>query len=171
MVATDLVATNAHVVAGKGSTSVIRDDGARMHASVVAYDPERDLALLDVPGLARPALSLATPAVGIRGGVFGHPGGDPLRIAPFEITGVITATGRDIYGTRQTTRRVLELASSLVPGDSGSPVVDQGGQVVGVAFGVATDQPGLAYALAPSELLAVMAGPHAAKVATGACAA
>ncbi len=171
VVADGLVATNAHVVAGEGSTSVIRNDGVRLHAVVVAYDPERDLALLSVGGLGRAPLARSTPAVGQRGGVFGHPGGNPLRIAPFEITSQITATGNDIYGTRQTTRHVLELAASLAPGDSGSPVVDPQGQVVGIAFGVATNQPGLAYALAPSELDAVLATPHAAKVSTDACAA
>ena len=106
----DLIVTNAHVVAGEPSTTVIRDDGRRLGATVVAYDPERDLALLSVPHLDRPALTLSSPTVGQRGGVFGHPGGAPLRVAPFQIARRITAASNDIYGRHQVDRQVLELA-------------------------------------------------------------
>jgi len=165
-----LVVTNAHVVAGEPTTDVVRDDGTRLSATVVAFDPERDLALLSVPRLGRPALPLGTPSTGQRGGVFGHPGGAPLRIAPFQIERRITATSNDIYGDNHVSRQVLELAAGLAPGDSGSAVVDVQGDVVGVAFAVSTDQRNLAYALATSELDAVLAQPHTRAVATGNCA-
>ncbi len=169
-VANGLVVTNAHVVAGEPTTTVIRDDGSRLRATVVAYDPERDLALLSVPRLDRPALALSSPAVGQRGGVFGHPGGAPLRVAPYQIARQITAVSNDIYGQDQVDRQVLELAASLAPGDSGSAVVGGDGQVVGVAFAVSTDQSNQAYALAPSELQAVLAQPHTHAVSTQDCA-
>jgi len=171
VVAPDLVVTNAHVVAGERSTTVLRDDGTAHSAAVVAYDPERDLALLSVSGLDRAALPRSTASVGERGGVFGHPQGAPLRIAPFEVTGRTAATGPDIYGTRVVTREVLQLATALEPGDSGSPLVDAAGQVIGVAFAAATDRPHLGYALDISELSAVLAQPHATPVSTQACAA
>ena len=170
-VAPDLVVTNAHVVAGERSTTVLRDDGTAHSATVVAYDPERDLALLSVDGLDRPALALSSPSVGERGGVFGHPHGAPLRIAPFEVTGRTAATGPDIYGTRIVTRQVLQLATALEPGDSGSALVDPAGHVIGVAFAAATDRPHLGYALDISELGAVLAQPHATPVSTQQCAA
>jgi S1-C subfamily serine protease len=158
VVADGLVVTNAHVVAGQRDTVAIRDDGRRLDATVVAFDPERDLAVLSVRGLDRPALPVAAAAEpGTIGGVFGHPGGEPLRIAPFEVARAIDATGRDIYGDGTTRRRVLELSASLRPGDSGSPLVDPSGRVVGVAFAIARDKPEVAYALAPSELAPVLA--------------
>ena len=166
-----LVVTNAHVVAGEPSSTVQRDDGARLAATVVAFDPGRDLALLSVPGLARPALRLAPPASAQRGGVFGHPGGAPLRVAPFQIDRQITATSADIYGRGHVTRQVLELAAALEPGDSGSAVVDQQGHVVGVAFAISTDRPGLAYALSSAELTRELAIAHTRRVSTGDCAA
>lgn len=171
VVANDLVVTNAHVVAGERGTEVIRDDGHRLAGDVVAFDPDRDLALVAVDGLDRPALDVRPESVadGAIGGVFGHPGGEPLRIAPFQVARTLTATGRDIYGNGDTERSVLELAASLRPGDSGSPVVDPSGQVVGVAFAVARDRTDVAYALAPSELDAVLAAATTAPVPTGAC--
>lgn len=173
VVADGLIATNAHVVAGERSTTVIRDDGRRFEGSVVAFDPARDLAVVRVGGFDRPALPLATGAStsldGATGGVFGHPGGEPLRIAPFKVARVITATGRDIYGANRTERKVLELSAALRPGDSGSAVANAQGVVVGVAFAIARDVDNVAYALAPSELQAVLATVNASAVSTGSC--
>jgi S1-C subfamily serine protease len=169
VVDTDLVATNAHVVAGEPETEVVRDDGSRAPATVVAFEPERDIALLRVRSMGRPPLPLGESSLGATGGVFGHPGGGPLRIAPFAVASELRATGRDIYGTSLTTRDILELRSGLRPGDSGSPLVDPAGTVVGVAFAIAPDKPDVAYALAMSELRAVLDGPIAGKVGTGSC--
>lgn len=170
--ADDRIVTNAHVVAGEGDTQVIRDDGRRLDATVVAFDPERDLAVLAVPGLGRPALPVAGGVAGngTVGGVFGHPGGEPLRIAPFEVARPILATGKDIYGTGTTRRQVLELSAALRPGDSGSALVDPAGEVVGVAFAIAQDQPNVAYALATSELPPVLEAAAAGRpVSAGSC--
>ena len=168
-----LIATNAHVVAGERTTTIIRDDGRRFEGSVVAFDPERDLAIVKVSGFDRPALQLATEAnasgAGTTGGVFGHPGGEPLRIAPFKVARVINATGRDIYGSNRTERKVLELSASLRPGDSGSALTNPQGVVVGVAFAIARDVENVAYALAPSELQEVLATVNGATISTGPC--
>jgi S1-C subfamily serine protease len=171
VVAEGLIVTNAHVVAGEEDTDVIRDDGQRFSGDVVAFDPERDLALVAVDGFDRPALPVlaATAPDGAVGGVFGHPGGEPLRIAPYRVARSLTATGRDIYGSGETERDVLELAASLRPGDSGSPLVNPDGTVVGVAFAVARDRSDVAYALAPSELQAVLDSRSPAPVLTGGC--
>jgi S1-C subfamily serine protease len=169
VVGNELVATNAHVVAGERETQVLRDDGSRVDARVVAFDPERDVALLRVPGLGRSPLKLGDSSLEASGGVFGHPGGGPLRIAPFAVANRIRATGRDIYGTQLTTRDILELRSGLRPGDSGSALVDKAGTVVGVAFAIAPDKPEVAYALSMTELRAVLQGPLTDAVGTGRC--
>jgi S1-C subfamily serine protease len=169
VVADQLVVTNAHVVAGESSTTVIRDDGRRLSAVVVTFDPARDLAVLSVRGLARPALPLAASVRGDIGGVFGHPLGGPLRIAPFAINRAVTAVGRDIYDRATVRREVLELAASLKPGDSGSALIDRRGDVVGVAFAISSTDSRAAYALATSELQAVLALPRAGAVRTGGC--
>jgi S1-C subfamily serine protease len=165
----DLVVTNAHVVAGERETEVIRDDGSRADATVVAFDPDRDLAVLRVPGLDRDPLAIAPSSAESAGGVYGHPGGGPLRIAPFAVSRRINAVGRDIYGTGVTTRDVLELRASLRPGDSGSALVSPAGTVVGVAFAIAPDRADVAYALATDELQAVLSGDLVRAVDTGPC--
>jgi S1-C subfamily serine protease len=171
-VAPHLIATNAHVVAGEpaGETSVILPSGAEVPATVVLYDPNRDLALLSVPGDLEVPLPLAKGAVGQTGAVFGHPGGQAqLAVTPARIAQEVTAEGQDLYDTHNTQRDVYILASDLMPGDSGGALVTGAGEVVGVAFAIAPDRPGTSYALAIDELQQVLAEPHSAEVSTEGC--
>jgi S1-C subfamily serine protease len=164
-----LVATNAHVVAGEDSTDLQRSDGSKVKATVVAFDPNRDIAILRAPNLNRRALPRATARVGDNGAVFGHPGGGPLRAAPFQVGRVVQAVGTDIYDQAHTERSVLILASELHPGDSGAALIDPQGRAVGIAFAIAPDKPGVAYALSMSELDAVLQADLTHEVDTGPC--
>ncbi|MDQ6614194.1 MAG: MarP family serine protease [Actinomycetota bacterium] len=171
-VAPNLIATNAHVVAGegRGRTKVRTLSGAQLPATVILFDVNRDLALLRVAGLGEAPLARATGRVGETGAVYGHPNGqDALDVAPALIAQNVTAVGRDLYDSHQTARNVYILSSVLHPGDSGAPLVDQAGAVIGVAFAIAPDRPTTAYALASSELDAVLRLPAGGPVGTGPC--
>jgi S1-C subfamily serine protease len=168
----DTIVTNAHVVAGERSTSVILNTGRKLKATVVLFDPNRDLAILKVPGLNQTPLPIGSAKPGATGAVFGHPGGQAaLAVSPAAIRQQVTAVGRDLYDARETRRQVFILASDLAPGDSGGGLVNPAGVVVGVAFAIAPDRPGTAYALTTEELRPVLttgAGSTAA-VNTGPC--
>jgi S1-C subfamily serine protease len=165
-----IIVTNAHVVAGAEEVDVFRgDDGARLDAEVVAFDPNRDLAVLRVSDINRPPLALDDTQVRGRGAVFGYPGGGPLVVSPFEVGEEIPAQGTDIYDERPSRRQVLVLSAELRPGDSGGPLVDPDGEVVGVAFAIAPDRPNVAYALAIEEVQAVLDGDLSQSVSAGAC--
>jgi S1-C subfamily serine protease len=168
----DLLETNAHVVAGGSSVTVVRHpDGVAFDAEVVVFDPDRDLAILHVPGLDRPALPLDASDFGEGGvgAVFGHPLGGDLRLAPFKVGSQVTANGRDIYDSHTTERDVFVLAATLQPGDSGSALVDGDGEVVGVAFAIAPDRSDVAYALTLGELREVLQRDLSNAVSTGPC--
>ncbi|MDX1621926.1 MAG: MarP family serine protease [Nitriliruptorales bacterium] len=161
VVDSNLRVTNAHVVAGADEVEVLIPDGGRLAATVVAFDDDRDLALLEVPELDRPALPLATAEPDTPAAVIGYPQGqDQARIAPARIDQERTAVGRDIYGEDTTERQILFLASTLQQGDSGSPVVGPEGAVHGVVFAVSPDRPNTSYALAPSEVQAILEAPR-----------
>ena len=164
-----IVVTNAHVVAGEDGTVVFPEGGDDEEATVVAFDPARDLAVLAVPGLERPPLSLVDPGRGDVGAVLGHPGGGPLEVSPFEVVDQLEAQGRDLYDEQATLRSVLVLAAELAPGDSGAALVDPAGSVVGVAFAIAPDRSGTAYALDPEEVRAVLRTRADSAVDTGPC--
>jgi S1-C subfamily serine protease len=168
MVAPGSVLTNAHVVAGTDAPRVTTTDGVTLDATVVAFDPAVDLAVLRVP-LDRPVLPLADPAVGQAGLVLGFPGGGPLDPSPFSVGELLAARGYDIYDRDTVDRELLVLASELAPGDSGSAVVRSDGAVVGVAVAVAPDRPGVSYALAPGQVRAVVAAAGGGEVGTGPC--
>ena len=157
----NLVATNAHVVAGAERVRVRRPDGSLRAATIVFFDPARDLALLSVPRLGQAALPIATSAEGTAGAVLGYPGGqDTVRVAPAVVRQESPTIGRDIYNRSRTRRQVLYLASALRPGDSGGALIDGEGRVIGVAFAIAPDRPGTAYALDDSELRAALGAPR-----------
>ncbi|HVM08530.1 MAG TPA: MarP family serine protease [Acidimicrobiales bacterium] len=160
-VASDTVITNAHVVAGSTRVRLRRPDQRLVNAQVVAFDPDRDLAVLSAPGLGQTPLPIANAAVGAEGAVIGYPGGQNTpRPAPAVIRNESPTLGYDIYGERRTRRQVLFLAAALRPGDSGAPLVDTQGRVVGVAFAIAPDRPGTAYALDNSEIQPVLDAPR-----------
>jgi S1-C subfamily serine protease len=169
VVGPDLVVTNAHVVAGTQALAVERSDGSQVPARVVFFDPATDVAVLRAPGLDRDPLVMTTPESGVRGGVFGYTGGGELEISPFEVARVTTAVGSDIYDEQPTRREVLFLASALAPGDSGAALADADGRVVGMAFAIAPDDPGVAYALDTSEVRDALGRAGSSPVSTGPC--
>jgi len=165
----NLVVTNAHVVAGEDSTTVVRDDGQGFEGQVVLYDPATDIAIIRVPGIDRPPLPLGDSQVGDSGGVFGHPNGGDLRVAPYQIARRVTATGTDIYDKHRVSRDVVFVAADLSPGDSGAPLVDATGAVAGMAFAIAPDRDAVAYALTVPELRAALNSTIGVRTGTGEC--
>jgi S1-C subfamily serine protease len=164
-----IVVTNAHVVAGEKAPRVEPFQGKSLPATVVLFDANRDLALLRVPGLTEQPLRVDTAKEGETGAVYGHPGGGELRAAPAKISQELVAVGRDIYDRNDTRRHIFVLASNLRPGDSGAALVDKTGDVVGVAFAIAPDKPGVSYALTDKELRPVLAAATTTAVSTGGC--
>jgi S1-C subfamily serine protease len=148
----DIVVTNAHVVAGEDATEVFTPDGRHRDAVVVGFDANRDLAVLRVPDLAIGPLELADGEVDTTGAVVGYPGGGPQTESPARIAQEISAKGTDIYRSAQTLRDVFVLASHLAPGDSGGPLFDERGRVVGIAFAVDPSSSTTAYALTRDEI-------------------
>ncbi len=162
-VSEDLIVTNAHVVAGADVVRARTPDGAVLEATVVAFDDDKDLALVRVPGLGQAPLPMARADIGQEVVVVGYPGGqDTPRTAPGAIRDRRPAIGRDIYGEDIANRNILVMAAELRQGDSGSPVVNAAGEVVGVTFAVAADRSSTAYALDSGEVEELLAGPRGA---------
>ena len=172
VVGPDTVVTNAHVVAGEKSTDVIRPNRSRVKATVTVFDAGRDLAVLRAPGLGLRPLPVVgeTLKAGDQGAVLGHPGGQtPIAIAPSKVNRRVQAVGRDLYDRRPTTRDVFIMASRLAPGYSGGPLVNTNGEVAGVAFAIAPDRDGVAYALTEVELGQAMKADRGTPQSTGPC--
>ncbi|MEO5940322.1 MAG: MarP family serine protease [Candidatus Limnocylindrales bacterium] len=159
-VAGDYVVTNAHVIAGASTIRVAAAGGRVADAVAVFADPELDVALLWVAGLAANPLhfSARDPARGAIGATLGFPHGGDLLIEPAAVSGAYTATGRDIYGSQVVSRRILELRAVVDQGDSGGPLILEDGTVGGVVFAEARTDERVGYALTPTSV-AIAIGP------------
>lgn len=168
-----LVVTNAHVVAGTGRHRVLTRNGGRFAATVVWFDPKRDLALLNVPGLDLSPLQLASSArAGTTGAVIGYPGGGSETVVGARVVARTAAVGRDIYSSSLVRRQIYVLRAKVRRGDSGGPVVDRSGRPLGVVFAASTVDPNEGYALTGGELRTVMSqlGSARNEVGVGQCA-
>ena len=148
------VVTNAHVVAG-GSTIRILADGSRLLDAIPVFDdPELDIALLWVPGFDTAPLRFASsdPPRGALGATLGYPHGGGLQVEPAAVSGAYTAQGRDIYGARVVSRRILELRAIVDQGDSGGPLILADRTVGGVVFAEARTDENVGYALTPTSV-------------------
>lgn len=168
------VLTNAHVVAGVPSPIVqvrLGDEG--LPATVVYFDSQTDVAVLDVPGLdARPLQFSADPAQsGDSAVIAGFPEGGPFRAEPARVRTVVTARGDDIYGNAGVDREVYVVRGTVLPGNSGGPLLDLDGRVLGMVFGSDEQLASVGYALTAAQLEpAVQASAdRTAAVDTGTC--
>ena len=147
------VVTNAHVVAGSNQVTVqVGGSGARLQARVVSYDPDMDLAVLAVPDLHAPALTMAS---AVKDGdptvVAGFPLDGPYTLEAATVRGSIMARGENIYGTDTVVREILSLRGTVRPGNSGGPLLTTDGKVAGTIFARSTAQPQTGYALSNNQ--------------------
>ncbi len=150
------IMTNAHVVAGvRGGPSVVVRDDKVMDSRVVLFDPNRDIAVLYVPGLEVPPLDFDyTANSGDSAVVAGYPRNNGFTAAAARIRGEQRARGPNIYHTQQITRQIYALRAQVEPGNSGGPLLSPDGEVYGVVFAAAVNDPDTGYALTAQEVRA-----------------
>jgi S1-C subfamily serine protease len=158
VISPDRVMTNAHVVAGS-STVTVAASGNPYDATVISYDPTVDIAILAVPNL--PPAPLAFADASARTGsdvvVMGYPGGGDFVATPARIREVIELNGPDIYRSATVTREVYTIRAGVEQGNSGGPLIDVNGQVLGVVFGAAVDENDTGFVLTAKEVSAQLA--------------
>ncbi len=174
VVAPQRVITNAHVVAGADRVSVETTRGT-LDAVVVSYDPDADVAVLKVPALRAPVLQLApAPATtGLNALVLGYPLDGPYTASAARVRDRIRLRGPDIYNGATVVRSVYTVRAVVRSGNSGGPLLDGSGQVLGLVFGAAVDNDETGFVLTEEEIADdIAAAPSQEnRVPTGACAA
>ena len=171
--ATDRILTNAHVVAGVGQPSV-EVGTERREATVVLYDPAKDVAVLHVPDLGLRPLSFAEQPVDSEADaiVLGYPEDGPFFAGAARIRDRMEIRGPDIYDDRTVIRQVYSIYGDVRSGNSGGPLVAPDGTVLGVIFAAAVDQQFTGFALTAAEVAddARVGARATAGVPTGDCA-
>ena len=174
VVAPERVMTNAHVVAGTEEVGVETSRGL-VPGRVVLYDPETDVAVLAVPGLRAPPLPFAPndATTGESAIVLGYPLDGPYQASEARVRERIELRGPNIYEAQTVVRDVYTVRAVVRSGNSGGPMVDPAGQVLGVVFGAAVDDDDTGFVLTADEVADEVANAPGldARVSTGACAA
>jgi V8-like Glu-specific endopeptidase/uncharacterized membrane protein required for colicin V production len=167
----DLVATNAHVIAGS-KRPIIKWAGRSYQAEPIYFNSNLDIAILLVKNLNAPALSLAKANVALDSSVaiVGYPDGN-YDVQPGIIRGTRATSSANIYNLGSFNRGVYVIQANIDFGSSGSPVVVSSGQVVGIIFSKSTDSSNTAYALTSNYIYTALkrTSSHQQTVSTGAC--
>jgi S1-C subfamily serine protease len=168
-VAPGLVVTNAHVIAGTDDTTVTTQHGVELDATPVYYDPREDLALLRV-GADIPALPITSQRrVGGDAAVLGYPENGPYELTPARVGDTQVTISQDSYGHGPIDRTITALGGKVRSGNSGGPLVDDRGRVIGVVFAATTRGPAGGFAI-PGEDVEEALRQTSDAVGTGPCA-
>ncbi|MFJ8050084.1 MarP family serine protease [Streptomyces luteogriseus] len=148
------VMTNAHVVAGIDEPTVqIGGVGRTYEARVVLFDPQKDVAVLYVPGLKAPVLRFDDDAErGDSAVVAGYPQDGDLNLQAATVANRVRATGQNIYNDGTATREIYSIRSTVRPGNSGGPLLTTDGRVFGVVFARSTSDAETGYVLTADEV-------------------
>ena len=164
--------TNAHVVAGANQVQVQGPTGP-LTAHVVLFDPGRDIAVLWVPGLAARPLPLSgrIATSGQDAIVLGYPQDGPFDVRPARVRDRERISGHDIYGELSVDRDIYTIRSVVRAGNSGGPLIDTSGSVLGIVFASALDSADTGFVLTAQEAASdARAGRTASRdVSTGDC--
>src|SRR5829696_7907862 len=139
-----LVLTNAHVIAGSEDISVRLFDGSSHPASVVGSAPDADLAVIQVEGAASLGsssdLQVGEPVIAI---------GNALNLGgrPSVTTGIVSATDRTITSPEGSLTGLIQTDAAINVGNSGGPLVDAGGEVIGINTAILEDTQNLGFAI------------------------
>ncbi|MCB0828059.1 MAG: MarP family serine protease [Solirubrobacterales bacterium] len=169
VVAPNTVVTNAHVVAGQTDTRVETPDGQIVDAVPIAYKPRNDIAVLAADIDPEPLAMLKNTEPGAAAAVIGYPGDGPLTLSPARAGTIGKVFGQDAYGSGPVTRLMLTLRGRVSHGNSGGPLVDSAGRVLGTVFAATTEGPpgGLAV---PNRVVRRVVRGASGEVDTGPCA-
>ncbi|MFT4081739.1 MAG: MarP family serine protease [Nocardioides sp.] len=172
LIADGYLMTNAHVVAGVSDPNVIVGD-RDVDATVVYYNPDVDVAVLHFDSGSRTPLAFRTNAASKTGvAILGYPEDGPYDVETARIRAGQRLRSPDIYGDGTVLRDVYSLRGLVRPGNSGGPIVDSAGKVVGVVFAASVTDSDTGYALTADQVddLAAKAVGRTAAVSTQGCA-
>jgi S1-C subfamily serine protease len=150
-----VIATNAHLARGEGSLLAILSGGEQLTAKIIHIDPDRDIALLKVEGNDFPCLTLVATG-SVRQGetvvAVGNPGGG----MPFTVTkGIVSAVGKFPAAGPGLW---IQTDAAINPGNSGGPLLNTGGEVIGINTLKLerSSVSGIGFALSATDLLTVL---------------
>lgn len=143
------ILTNAHVVSGADSVSVVLKDGRRFKGTVVGADPTTDLAVVKISANNLPTVKLGN-SDNLLPGQAAIAIGNPLGLSNTVTSGIISATGRSAadVGVSATERvNFIQTDTAINPGNSGGPLINSSGEVIGINSAIIQGAQGIGFAI------------------------
>jgi serine protease Do len=146
------ILTNRHVVTGASGqlvSSLVVDlkDGRQFDGRIYGVDTLTDLAIVKIDATGLPTAPIGSSA-SLKVGQLAIAIGSPLGTLSNTVTsGIISATGRSITVDNERLSNLIQTDAAINPGNSGGPLIDAGGNVIGVNTAVATDSNGIGFAI------------------------
>ncbi|HIW95935.1 MAG TPA: MarP family serine protease [Candidatus Corynebacterium gallistercoris] len=154
VVADGVIMTNAHVVAGTDRVQVSTANGP-VETEVVYYNPQQDIALLRASDLHLVPMKWAEGRAvqGQDAIVMGYPMGGPFKATAARVRDAFVVSGPNIYADERVEREAYSVRGEVVQGNSGGPLIDTEGHVLGLVFGADVNEADTGYALTKEEVL------------------
>lgn len=161
-----VIVTSAHTVAGSKAVTIDLD-GSSLDATIVAFDPRADLAVLDVDGISV-GRSLDPPAFADEGTVVAWDPETGIAESPTAVTRLLRVSIEDIYFDEVVERRAFEFAADIEHGDSGGPIFDLDGDVLGVVYARSRER-AVGFAVSTTEIQPLVESASDRAVDAGTC--
>jgi serine protease Do len=152
--ATGYILTNFHVVDGADRLTVTLGDGRAFRASVIGADPALDVALIKIAAPGGLPVALLGDSAGLRVGQWVCAIGNPLGYVHSVTVGVVSFLGRKLFD--QTLDAYIQTDAAISLGNSGGPLIDSAGRVVGITTAVSSQSSSIGFAIPISQVLDVL---------------
>jgi len=162
------VVTAAHPIKGATTIVVVDSAGVEHAATVLAFNKDSDLAVLDAPTLTADPLPLGDPVTGA-GTLLVWSRDDGTTAKPIDIVKRLRITIEDIYVEEIVERSGLEVAGEVEIGDSGGAIVTSAGEVIGIVYASSRERGGIGFATDSVEIETVLASRSESPVDNGRC--